>query len=144
LAQASQDFRVDFEEFRNTSNKRIVDLENTVESLKLECAAANTRLASLEAPKGAATRKIPAATQPDTWTRRENVSDPLPIVPAIRESSDNDTWVRTESGPNDVEPTNNAALLETVFSEGNAIGSLGAGTSSVKNSWVRESYQKRH
>jgi len=103
LAQASQDIRVDFEEFRNTSNKRIVDLENTVERLKLECAAANTRLGSLEAPKSAATRKIPAATQVDTWTRSENLTDPLPIVSTIPESSDNDTWVRSESGPNDVE-----------------------------------------
>lgn len=127
LAQASRDIQVDFEEFRNTTNKRIVDLENAVERLKVECAAANIRLGSFKAPKSAATREIAAAAQVDTWTRSENLTDPLPIVPAIEESSDNDTWVRGEGGPNDVEPTNSAALLENVFSEGNAIGSWKSG-----------------
>ena len=128
LAQATQDLQANLEEFRNETNRRVVELENTVDQLKVECAVANVRLSSAEAQKGATTAKLAASTHEDSWIRSENLID-FPIVPTIPESLDNDTWVRNESEPNDDEPMNSAALLATAFSQGNATG----------NSFVRES-----
>lgn len=121
LAQTTQDLQAELKELRDETKSRIVELGNAVDKLKVECATANIRLSSLKPQKSEANRKIAESMQADTWTRSENLID-FPIVPAIAELNDNDTWMRNESEPNVVGPTSSSALLATVFSQGHAFG----------------------
>jgi septal ring factor EnvC (AmiA/AmiB activator) len=102
VAQAGHDIRADLERLSNETNSKIVKLENEINMLKIEFASVSIQLVSVKASKAAATPKISASTQKDTWTRSENLVD-VSIVPTITEFRGNDTWVRNEIGSDAIE-----------------------------------------
>ena len=97
LTQTGHDIRADLERLKTDTNKKIAELENEINQLKVEVASTSIQLVSLNTRKEMATLKIAASTQEDTWARGDNLVE-VSIVPTITESLGNDTWVRNEKG----------------------------------------------
>ena len=119
LAQATRDLEATVGQLRDETDSRIAELEEAVNKLKTERVAANIQLMSLKAQtdETLAALKAVSSGQEDNWIRGESPVD-ISIVPRAKESVGSDTWVRAESDPEAVEPTNNVAPFATVISEG--------------------------
>jgi hypothetical protein len=122
LVQATRDLQTNLEQLRNETTTRIADLEQTIDALKIECAATNIELVSLKA-QGRETSfssapKVSPSESEDSWTRGEGSAD-ISIVPTVAGSNDNNTWVRDASLPDPVLHRDSATLLAKVFSQGN-------------------------
>jgi hypothetical protein len=122
LAQATRDLQTNLEQLRNETNRKVVELEQAIDALKIECAATNIELVPLKAQAREKSLSIAPKINPseseDTWTRGENSAD-ISIVPTARGSNDNETWVRDGSAPDPVLQRGSATQLATVFSQGN-------------------------
>src|SRR5947208_3154404 len=73
LTEASRSVQSDLEQVRHLTS-RIVQLEDAINKLKVECAAANIKLVSLTTliEDGSRPQKEALPTQEDSWTRSEN------------------------------------------------------------------------
>jgi phosphoribosyl-AMP cyclohydrolase len=119
FGQATEDLQADFRRLRNETNRRIAELETTINKLKVECAAANIQLLSLkDQTRQTSEAQNVSPGQEDTWVRGKN-SGKVSIVPAILESADNDTWLREGNEAKAIETTNRRAMRTTALSKGN-------------------------
>ena len=71
---------------RDEISSRLVEIEQTINKLRVDCAAMKIELASLKAK---------TQTPEDTWSR-DNSLGQISLIPTTGESIDKDTWVRKD------------------------------------------------
>jgi hypothetical protein len=98
LVQATRDLQTVVEQLRNETNTRIVEMQEAINTIKVEFVAMDVELASKAPPQKNSSSAVPKVTSSheDTWTRHYSSAD-FSIVPNYYRTNDDDSWPRDES-----------------------------------------------